>query len=490
MERKLPSSIGDILAVFDRRKYWILVPFVVVVIVGIALGRMVPRTYQSTTTIAVTQPNIPSAYVRAATEADLTNRIQNITLEIISGNGFVNILNKLNLYTELRQQGKTNQIVGGMRRNTTVAQVPDTGDGRGGVGAFTISFVAKTPQEAQEVTRELANYFVNENLSRVHQSTQGTDAFLTGQVAAAAQQLATQQAKIQAFKNAHLGSLPEQAQVNVSLINQYQTELQSNGAALDQDSQQRVYLQSVLNVHPGSGQSAEAAPAPATPFQVALGQKQAQLDADLLKYTPEHPDIIRLKHEIAALKFQIAHAPRSTAAIAAMPQLPQLTGPSVNDQLRSQLLALNADIKSRQARRHVIEAELARLQGSVGALPAVQTEFASLDSAYQEMQKNYNLLMEKQHEAAMAVALDRHDPGGQLVVVQPASLPVAPYRPDPVLLKMGAVLIGLLVGLMFGLLVELRDDTMHSADEVAEYLKLPVMVGLPRFEAFPEKGGK
>ncbi len=274
------------------------------------------------------------------------------------------------------------------------------------------------------------------------------------------------------------------------MISQYQAELQTNSAALDQDNQQRVYLRSVLNVSPGldQGEGGTAAPEALTPLQIELAQEQTQLNADLLKYTPQHPDVIRLQHDIAALKFQIAHAPKSSTRAAMLPQMPQVAGPSVNDQLRSQLLALNTDIKTRQARGHQIEAALARLQGSVGALPAVQTQFAGLDGDYQEMQKNYNALLEKQHEAAMTVALDQRDPAGQLTVIQPATLPSVPYRPDPVLLYMGTVLIGILMGLTVGLIIELRDDTMHDADEVAAYLKLPVIVALPRCASVSEGG--
>jgi hypothetical protein len=40
--------------------------------------------------------------------------------------------------------------------------------------------------------------------------------------------------------------------------------------------------------------------------------------------------------------------------------------------------------------------------------------------------------------------------------------------------------VGLLVGFLFALVVEIGDDTMHNSDEVAAYLKLPIMVALPK----------
>ena len=43
MERKPPSSVGDFVAVLQRRKYWILLPALVVIAAGLALGPLVPR---------------------------------------------------------------------------------------------------------------------------------------------------------------------------------------------------------------------------------------------------------------------------------------------------------------------------------------------------------------------------------------------------------------------------------------------------------------
>lgn len=488
MERKTPASLGDIFAIIQRRKYWIIIPSVTVIVLAIFLTPLIPRTYQSTTTMMVQPQKVPTAYVRPITTNEMANRIHSIQLEVMRGPELVKVIHDFDLYPVLRKKAKMSQVVAAMSRDITVQAAPDSTDERGNVTAFTISYIGRTPQEAQRVTAEIANLFIRENLKEGHQQAQGTSLFLSTQVAQAAQRLAAEQAKIQAFKNAHLGSLPEQAQANMSMINQYQAQLQSNSAAIDQANQQRVYLQSVLNVNTNSPVG-QAPPASITPLQMELAQKQAELHTDLLKYTPEHPDIIRLKSDIAALKLQIQQAPKSTATASYSPIL-QTTGPSQTDLLRGQLASLNTEIKTRNANQKQIEQKVAQLQGSIATVPAVQTEYSSLDSQYQEMQKNYNALLEKQQEAGMAVALDQNEDSEQFSVIQPASLPSVPFHPNPVLLYMGAVLMGSLLGFLCALVVELRDDTMHNADEVAEYLKLPVIVALPKCPPFPEEAWK
>lgn len=488
MERKPPSSLVDFIVVIKRRKYSIVLPSVVVIALAVALSPLVPRTYKSTTTMLVNPPKVPSVYVRSTGNSNETDHLQKISLEVLSGKGFAQIINKLNLYPDLRKTGHLNRAIARMRKNISVDPVLGAGDGRGGVGAFTISYIGDSPQQARDVTKDLSDLFIQENLKEGHQEAQGANSFLTAQLAEAAQRLSAQQARIQAFKAAHISSLPEQAQANLQLISQYQSALQANADSLDQANQQRVYLQSVLNVNPNGDQGADA-PSQATPLQLELAQKQEELRADLLKYTGQHPDIVRLEHDIAALKMEIEHAPKASSSTPLI-QTPLMNGPSANDQLRSQLVALNTEIKARQGKQEQIKQKLAELQGSVGTLPAVQTQYAALDSDYQEKQKNYNTLLENQQEAAIASALDQRDQNEQFLVLQPASFSHMPYRPDPVLMYMGEVLVGLLIGFIWGLIVELRDDTMHDADEVAVYLKLPVMVALPKCPPFPDKTWK
>ena len=479
MERKPPSTLGDFIAIVQRRKYWIIVPSVTVILIALALTPLIPRSYQSTTTILVEPQKIPTEYVRATVTTDVTDRLHTIGLEVMSSTRLIHIINDLNLYPELRKKENINQIVGAMRKDISVDVVrAPTDDGKNSVGAFKISYVGRTPQETQSVTKEMADLFIRENLKERDQQAQGTDAFITAQLAQARQQLAAQDAKIRAFKDAHMGSLPEQEQANLQMVGQYEALLQTNNEAIDRANQQRVYLQSLLNVKT-SGNPGTPTPAAPTALQLEIAQKQSELNADLLKYTPEHPDVIRLQHDIAALKLQVQHAPRSSASGSIATNALTGEGPSVTDQLRSQLVSLNEEIRARNARQEQVEQKLKQLQGAVESQPAVQTAFSSLDRDYQEMEKNYNDLLAKQQAASMAAELERHDESEQFIVLDPANLPSKPYRPDPVLIGLGSVLIGLLIGLIFAMTVELRDDTMHDADEVAAYLKLPVIVALP-----------
>src|ERR1035437_19039 len=112
MERKPPSSVGDFAAVIQRRKYWIVVPALAVIAAGLSLSPLVPRSYKSTSTILVQGQSVPAAYVKSSENNASASRLEQIKLEVMSGTGFSQIINKLNLYPESRKKASMNQAIG------------------------------------------------------------------------------------------------------------------------------------------------------------------------------------------------------------------------------------------------------------------------------------------------------------------------------------------------------------------------------------------
>ena len=71
---------------------------------------------------------------------------------------------------------------------------------------------------AQQVTGELTNLFINENLEVRQQQSEDTTKFLETQLETARQSLAEQEAKIRVFKGEHVGDLPTQQASNLQIL--------------------------------------------------------------------------------------------------------------------------------------------------------------------------------------------------------------------------------------------------------------------------------
>lgn len=477
MTRKPPATPREWFDLLVRRRKWIIWCLVLVPPLVIAIGHHWPKSYRSSTMILVDPQRVPEQYVKATVTGDVSDRLQTISDEVMSRTRLLTIANKDHLYQKEREKYGDDRALSAIRKDISVEIIKGASD-RSPIDGFRIAYIAPTPELAQKVTQQIADLFIEENIKERDQDAEGTEQFIRNQLIKAREQLAIQDQKIRDFKAAHLGELPEQETANLAMIGEYQTLAQQNSEAIDRANQQQVYLQSMLNM--SGGQKSLGPPAPLTPLQQQLQAAETQLVAARQKYTDAYPDVIRLRDQIATLKAEIRTQPAGAAHNAAASA--SSSGAGMAQQLDSQLRATRQEIASRSQRQQQIERKLSMLQAQVQSLPAVQQEYESLSRDYKEMQKNYESLLEKEQASGMAAQLELHNESERFRVLDPASLPTSPYSPNMRLVYAGGLFGSILLGLGLAFLAEVRDPSIHNADEAELYLSVPLIAALPSIQ--------
>src|ERR1035438_2902948 len=161
---------------------------------------VLPPRYQSTTLILVEQATMPKDYVTPNVNDDLQDRMQSITQQILSRTRLLHIIDQLNLYVDPHSQPSPDQKVDRMRKDIDIELVRDA---RNQITAFNVSYVSQDPHLAQQVTSELTNLFINENLEVRQQQSEDTTKFLESQLEAARKTLSDQEDQIRHFKAQH-----------------------------------------------------------------------------------------------------------------------------------------------------------------------------------------------------------------------------------------------------------------------------------------------
>jgi len=473
MTRKPPSNMHEIIEFLIRRKWWIIVCMIIVPPLVFVGGHFWPKKYRSETLILVDPQRVPEDYVKATVTGDVTDRLQTISDEVMSRTRLLMIANKDNLYGKIREKHGDDGVIKALRKDITVDVIQ--GSEEHSVDGFKIAYIASTPELAQKVTRQIAGLFIQENILERDEDAESTAQFIQNQLVAARANLASLDQKISNFKAAHLGELPEQETANLAMISEYQSEAEQNSDAIDRANQQLVYLQSMLGTN--RGQKLPAPPPLPTPLQLQLQAAKNQLAEDRQKYTEEYPDVVRLRSEVATLEAEVKRQPPPSARHAAGP-----SKPTIEQQLESQLLATQQEIKSRTERQQQIERQINSLQSKVESLPAVQQQYESLSRDYNEMQKNYASLLAKEQSAGMAAQLELHNESERFRILDPANLPSIPYSPSTMKVDLGGVGGALFLGLALAYLAEMRDPSIHSADEAEMYLSVPLIVALPSLD--------
>ena len=197
----------------------------------------------------------------------------------------------------------------------------------------------------------------------------------------------------------------------------------------------------------------------------------------LARYTPEHPDVIKLKNQIEELKRQLA-AQKSDAPANATSQA-SIREPAQIQQLRAKLRQDEISITDLTQRQSQIQEQIRQLQGRVQASPVVEQQFKELTRNYQTALDFYNDLLKKRQNAGVAGDLESQQQSEQFRVYDPPSLPDQPSFPKKIVFVGGGLGGGLALGLGILFLIASSDKSLHNERDVELALKLPVLVLVP-----------
>lgn len=473
-------------AALVRRRWWYFLP---PMFLGWALvwgaSWVLPPKYKSSTQILVEQPTMPKDYVTPNVNDDLQDRLQSIQQQILSRTRLLRIIDQFNLYASERSHRTPEEIVERMRKDIEVNLV--LGESQREVSAFVVAYSSRDPKVAQEVTTELTNLFINENLETRQQESEDTTAFLASQLEEARKALAEQEEKVRVFKDQHPGALPTELQSNIQIMNGLQTQMQSEQDALNAARQQNAYLQSLLTQYHGLQKSGVAPGGTAggglSAIDAELAKEQAQL-ADLkARYTDRYPDVRKMEQQIADtqnLRTQmLANLKSQPAASDSGADDPESKDDTTIAQLQGQLRANQLEIKNREKTLADLQARIGTYQSHLTQEPIVEQQFADLTRGYEQSKANYDDLLKKKNASQMATSLELRQQGEHFSVLDPPSLPLKPDFPNRLKFCLAGLGIGLALGVISAGGAEYLDDRLHDEASLKKLLPVSVIAEIP-----------
>jgi len=479
------------LGVVRRRHLHFLIPMLIGWAVVWAASWVLPPRYQSSTLILVEQPTMPKDYVTPNVNDDLQDRMQSITQQILGRTRLLHIIDQFNLYQSDRSQRSPDDKVELMRKDIDITLVRDA---RNRITSFNVSYMSRDPHIAQQVTSELTNLFINENLEVRQQQSEDTTKFLENQLETARKSLADQEDRIRQFKGQHVGEMPGQLASNLQILGGLQSQLQNDEDALNTARQQHVYLQTLVDQYrsmPGSSKSSDGPSVGLPALDQELEKLKAQL-ADLSShYTDRHPDVRKLKEQIAkteknrdqllaSLKTKDPDSATDSADVSTpVSQGADPAQASMLLQIQSQLRSNQTEITNREHSIATLKAKVEEYQGRLNQEPVREQQLADLTRGYDQSKANYDDLLKRKNESKMATSMELLQQGERFRVVDPPSFPQKPEFPN----RLKFCGIGLGMGLALGLVVagafEMMDDRLHNAKELRKLLPADVIGEIP-----------
>lgn len=478
-------SPDEITAVIVRRRWWLLVPLAIGLALAPVLSRYAPERYRSEALILVIPQQVPDAYVRPTVNESVAGRLPALTEQILSRSRLELIIQEMNLYPAERTRWVMEDVVQRMRRDVKTEVV-----GGREINAFRVSYESDSPERARRVTERLSSLYIDRNQEdRANQANQTSD-FLETQLTLAKQRLIEQEKRLEDYRRANAGQMPEQLQGNLQAIQSTNMRLQAVNEAANRAQERRLLLER---------QIADTMAAPLTqPAVVAVGPgetpilpsaarqleaQQARLTFLLQRNTPDHPDVVALKRTIEELTVRAQAEAESEAAApgVARPATPEEAAREKRLlELKAQLDVLDLQLSANRTEQARLNQTIVEYQAKVDAMPTRQSELVELTRDYSTMQTAYASLLMKRQDSVIAANLEVRRIGEQFQIVDPASRPERPYnqRQRLTIMSSGAAA-GLLLGVLVVGLLEYRDSSFRSAEEVVAALEIPVLASIP-----------
>jgi polysaccharide chain length determinant protein (PEP-CTERM system associated) len=474
-------TIDDYLAMLRRRLKVILIPALLAPLAGFLISYAFPPKYTSQSLVLVEEQKVPEGYVKPVVTEDITQRIATMQQQVLSRKQLQPMIERLGL----AKGGKAvDDWIDEIRQNISIEAVqPDistakTKKQQSEVPGFYVNFTTDNPRDAQSICSELTSMLLAENLKAREQVAQGTTDFLTRQLEDAKHTLDDLDAKLAVFKRQYMGQLPGDEDNNMRLLQSLNSQLDADTQALNRAQQDKAYAASLLAERIGAWKASQSSTNPQN-LEQQLAALQSQLITLQARYTDDYPDVIKTKADIAEMKKKIKDVNAATNKDAGTTEQASASEPPEIQQLRLQLHQYDTTIEQLTRDQKKLQQQISLYQGRVALSPAVEEQYKALTRDYDTAQKFYNDLLAKKSESEMATAMERHQQGEQMRLLNPANLPDSPSFPVRWQFALGGLGGGLAIGMVLAFWLEMRDKAIRTESDVTAVMELPMLVSVP-----------
>ena len=480
----------DILQILRKRFWVLLVPFAVISAGTAMVARYLPDTYKSTATVQVVPQKVPESLVKSTIVTSIEERLQAIRVTIMSRTRLERIINEFNLYPAERRTGIMEDIVEKMRRHDIAINL-------GSSEVFTVSYMGSEPRTVQKVTDKIANLFVDESLSDRKAQADNTNTFLESQLEEVRKRLEDQDKILATYRQANSRELPSQQPSNLAVVQNSAMQIQQLTQAVDKYQMRRTTLEEQLQqldrepeernadvVLPPTGAPNDLPMLTGTTAQNLIAAQNYYAQQKARGLGPNHWDMQKAETLLkqAQAKAEAEQNNRPLTGPAVMTRDEQLRQSRIT-QIRGELKAIDQAIAEALKDEKKARQTMNDYQSRAEAAPMRETELLKITRDYQTTSDNYRSILQRKEEARISANLEARQIGEQFKIVDSANFPERPVSPDRPMINMMGMFVGFAAGLGLILLIEYRDASFKTDEEIIGLLTLPVLAVVPLMQS-------
>ncbi len=333
-----------------------------------------------------------------------------------------------------------------------------------------VSFQHNDPRIAADTVNAMIDFFKEKHLKAFRDPT--VSSFLEEKATHFRTKLIESEARLKAFKEKHLANsvqeqesllLLQQSTLTTSL-KEARRSISELTERLDSLKSQTAAMSESIPIFSQTGEDSRAVDH--TKQQLLTLQLEEQ---DLLeKYNEEHQKVVTVRTEIKLVKDFLKEQQAGVKDTVR-------TGKStVYQEIEKEIVLTTASLSAQHAKEKTIENQLKDLEKDIKAYSAAEQEIQGIKRELATNKQTFKIYQGKVEEAKISDEMDKLKMTN-IRVVQKATIPGKPVKPNlPINIIVGIIL-GILAGLGVSFFNEYVSQTLNSAESVEKHLAVPVL---------------
>jgi uncharacterized protein involved in exopolysaccharide biosynthesis len=452
MTKSAVEIIHSILAGAWRRRIMICIPVLILPLIGFAVGKLSPKTYEARMTIRVQEAIKPDSYPGEFLETDISQRMPVLEALIRSSQIMGAVASDAGLVSPSMSERERDDVIRQLSSNLTINLI--------GGSWIELRLRGSSKDTLNQRLAQIGNRLIAQLVDPESSSIATSMKFLQLQIDARELLLRAVERNLFEFKDRNAEKLPERHDDNVKRLVELRQLLENRRTALSNAAAEVTDLQSALGA--------------TSPVVKQLDEDIVRLSSELAllqsNYTEEHPSLQAIARQLRSLEDQRIQAIALINTFVAdnVDRFPPLTVGLPEQVNRQPLLAPLQLEKWREARRRqvTLEEEIAQLQNATDLLQAtvsgqtrVGSELAGLERDLNVQRDAYEKLATRLDTARMSQELSSTTERAKIIDAyqQPEAL-----GPSAREFTLAGVLGGLILGFCLAVAAELTDSSVRS----------------------------
>lgn len=470
---QLPELFGGInlreyLQIAQRRKWWIIIPTVLLFLTALVVALTLPNIYRAETLILVEPAKIATNVIGPSYNPSLIDRLGSIQQQVMSQTILKRLIDTTGVYPELKGKLSDFEITEKIKKAITVDVVQPPGMR---FNAFRIAFQGRSPVIVANVANQLAAMFIEENLKTREQQFYGTTEFLDAELARTRKEIEDKESTLRALKSQYTLEDPQSRQYHLDALNNLRSQLQNVEDRAARNRQEKAYLESLIASTAPTVDLDETAN---SPYRVQIEKLVGKLAELRSRYGSNFPDVRELQRQIDELKTKEALEEKS-----APPSVERTTPNVQNPVLEARLHNLEEEMQNDAKTEANLQQQISLHSSKLQQIPVVDQRMTDLMRDYDSLRAHYTNLLNSKLNEETATEVEARQKGERFVIMDPAQIPETPAGPKRLVIAFAGLVGGLLGGVGLVVVLELADQTVRTETQVVEILKIPVLVGVP-----------